>query len=187
MNPADTALFIIDMHDVVLRQMENREEITRKCAGMLRVAGLLGMSVIVTEHWVSKFGHTVPEVLEAVPEGSRVIEKVRFSACSEEVLAALRATGCRGVIVAGIEAHICVLQTTLDLLEQGFEVFLLGDAIGSGEQSQVGTALTRMERCGAIRTGMVSAAYELMGSPDNEAFREVLKVVKSVLTPPKGQ
>ncbi len=182
MRADNTVLFIIDIHEVVMRFADNQEEILRKCQGMLRIAGILGLPVIVTEHWVAKFGRTMPQILEAVPPHGRVIEKVRFSACSDEVAAVLRETGRSNVLVAGIEAHICVLQTTLDLLDAGYHVFLMQDAIGAGEQSQVEPALARMRQHGAIPTGMVSAAYELMEDPNHTAFRNILREIKSVLT-----
>jgi nicotinamidase-related amidase len=182
LRPDNTVLFIIDIHETVMRFADNQAEMLRKCEGMLRVAGLLDLPVIVTEHWVAKFGKTMAQVLEAVPKQGQVIEKVRFSAFSDQVQAVLKDAGRPNVLVAGIEAHICVLQTTLDLLDAGYNVFLLEDAIGAGEQSQVAPALERMKRHGAIPTGMVSASYELMEDPNHPAFRSVLGEIKGVLS-----
>jgi isochorismate hydrolase len=178
----NTLLFIIDIHEVVMRFADNQEEMLRKCQGMLRITGMLDLPVIVTEHWVAKFGKTMPQVLDAVPEHGKVIEKVCFSALSGEVGGELRQANRPNILVAGIEAHICVLQTTLDLLDAGYNVFLMEDAIGAGEQTQVEPALRRMRQHGAIPTGMVSAAYELMEDPNHAAFRDVLGEIKSVLS-----
>jgi nicotinamidase-related amidase len=186
MRSDNTAVFIIDMHDVVLRAMPNAGGITRKCAGMLEIAGAMNLPSIITEHWVSRFGRTVDAVLEAAPEDCRIIEKVYFSAHSEEVQAALRSFNRPNIIVGGIEAHICVTQTALDLLEAGYHVFLLEDAIGSGEAATVEPAVRRLERYGAIPTTVVQAAYELMESPNHDAFKPVLNVVKSVLASAEG-
>ncbi len=90
------------------------------------------------------------------------------------------------MIVVGMEAHICIMQTTLDLLDRGYAVFLVTDAISNGEPDQIEPVFRRMEQAGAVLTGAVSAAYELMGDGKHPAFKGCLDLVKVVRSSSKA-
>lgn len=153
------------------------------CALLAQAAGLLGMPVICTEQYVRGLGHTVPRVREALPATAAVIEKTRFSALVDGVRAALRGSRRPTVLVCGVEAHVCVLQSVLDLVGAGWTVFHATDAISSGQADQVDPAFRRMERAGALPTGTLGAMYELLGDAAHPQFREILALAKQV---PKG-
>ena len=154
--------------------------IEANCAILSRAAGILGMPVICTEQYVRGLGHTVPAVRDALPAGTEVVEKTRFSALVDGVRSRLRAERRPTVLVCGVEAHVCVLQTVLDLVAAGWTVFYATDAIASGQADQVEPAFRRMERAGALPTGTLGAMYELVGDASHPSFRELLALAKQV-------
>ncbi|MEM6315458.1 MAG: isochorismatase family protein, partial [Planctomycetota bacterium] len=159
----------------VLAAMGDADAVVERAAVLAEGCRLLGMDVIATEQVPGKFGATVTEIAGHV---GRTFAKSRFSAWAGEVA---EVVGDRSVLVAGVEAHVCVLQTVLDARSAGADVFVVGDAISAGESTQVAPALRRMTAAGAVETGVVSALYELMADAEHPAFRDVLKLVKRLL------
>ena len=157
-----------------------RERVTANAAILLRMAGVLGMPYLVTEQYPQGLGRTVDSISRAMPDQSRRVEKTRFSACvdlvHEQLLAWRRGT----VLICGVEAHVCVLQTTLDLLSTGRQVFIATDAVSASQPDQIPFALDRMSRSGAVMTGVLSAMYELLGDATNPAFLACLEMAKAV-------
>mgnify|MGYP003327741945 FL=1 len=143
-------------------------------------AGVLGIPVICTEQYVKGLGHTVPEVRDALPAGAFVAEKTRFSALVDPVRSHLRSLHRPHVLVCGVEAHVCVLQSVLDLVGAGWTVFHATDAISAGQSDQVAPAFRRMERAGALPTGTLGAMYEWMADAAHPSFRDVLAIAKQV-------
>lgn len=156
------------------------ERVAAHCAVLCRAAPLLGMPVIVTEQYVRGLGATVPTVRDALPSDAMIVEKTQFSAVVDAVRARLQALRRSTVIVCGVEAHVCVLQSVLDLCGGGWSVFHATDAISSGQPDQIEPAFRRMERAGALPTGVLSALYELMGDAQHPRFRECLQLVKGL-------
>ncbi len=156
------------------------DRVAAHCAVLCRAAPLLGVPVIVTEQYVRGLGPTVAPVRDAFPADALVIEKTRFSAVVDGVRAHLQALRRSTVLVCGVEAHVCVLQSVLDLCAGGWSVFHATDAIGAGQPDQVAPAFRRMERAGAMPTGVLSAVYELMGDAQHPRFRECLPLVKGL-------
>ncbi|KAG1675317.1 hypothetical protein FOA52_015991 [Chlamydomonas sp. UWO 241] len=116
---------------------------------MLRGAEILSIPVIVTEQYVKAFGPTVAELSSVYPSGTTVLPKTRFSMCTPEVEVVMKRLGKTQVVLVGVEAHVCVLQTTLDLLKNGYEVHLLVDGVSSSRPLERTVALKRMARAGA--------------------------------------
>lgn len=154
--------------------------LVNNCAVLARAAALLGVPVLLTEQYVRGLGHTVPALVEALPAATEATEKTRFSAMVPGVQAALKASRRPTVIVCGIEAHVCVLQTVLDLCANGWHVFYATDAISGSQPNQVGPAFRRMERAGALPTGVLSAMYELMGDATHPQFKACLPLAKDI-------
>lgn len=176
-----TALLVIDVQERLMPTIVEHNRVIRCCAVMLRAAAALGMPYLVTEQYPRGLGRTVDEVAKAMTDQSRRIEKTRFSACVDlvnEQLVAWR-RGC--VLVCGVEAHVCVLQTTLDLLATGRQVFLVTDAISASQRDQVAPAFQRMIAAGAVQTGVLSAMYELLQDAGHPAFGTCLELAKTVV------
>ena len=178
-----TALLVIDVQDKLLPTIFDADRVVANCAAALRIAETLGMPAIVTEQYTKGLGHSAPAILEAAGSHAKIFEKTRFSALTPEVDALLSARRCDDVLICGVEAHVCVQQTVLDLLASGRQPFLLTDAISAGRVDQIAPAFRRMERTGATASGVLGAAYEILGDAAHPQFRAVLGIVKTLRAP----
>ncbi len=181
LRPDQTALLVIDMQERLMPTIAQRERVTANAAILLRMAGVLGMPYLVTEQYPQGLGRTVDAVSRAMVDQSRRIEKTRFSACVDLVHDQLLMWRRGTVLVCGVEAHVCVLQTTLDLMATGRQVFIATDAVSASQVDQIPFALDRMTSSGAIPTGVMSAMYELLGDSTNPAFLACLELAKAVV------
>lgn len=180
MRPEDTLLLVVDVQERLMPTIAAAPRVEANCAILARAAGTLGMPVICTEQYVKGLGHTVAPVREALPATAHVIEKTRFSALVDGVRSALRTHRTPNVLVCGVEAHVCVLQTVLDLAGAGWTVFHATDAISAGQPDQVAPAFRRMERAGALPSGTLGAMYELVADAADPRFRDILALAKQV-------
>jgi len=177
---SDLVILVIDLQERIMPSIAERERVTHNSTLLLQMANELGIPALLTEHCVAKMGRTVPEVAAAVPNAAARIEKTSFSAAVDLVVDPIRRWGRSSVLIAGIEAHVCVLQTVLDLQSDGIQCFVCSDAISSGQRDQIAPAMERMRAAGALPTGVVSAMYELLEGADHPNFRACLELAKSV-------
>ncbi|MEY3025183.1 MAG: hypothetical protein RLZZ238_80 [Planctomycetota bacterium] len=183
LHPSRTALLVIDVQERLLPTIFDAERVVANCAAALELAKALGIPAIVTEQYTKGLGHSAPAIAEAAAGHATTIEKTRFSALVPEVDAFLAARRCDDILICGVEAHVCVQQTVLDLLATGRQPFLLTDAISAGRPDQIAPAFRRMERAGATPSGVLGAAYELLEDAAHPQFRAVLGVVKTLRAP----
>lgn len=176
----NTSLLVIDVQERLLPEMVGAERLASRCVFSLRLAETLGLPAAITEQYVKGLGPTDPGVRKAAAADVPVFEKTRFSACVDPVRDWLREIRRPNVLICGMEAHVCVLQTGLDLLESGFRVFWVSDAISGGEADQIEPARRRLEAAGAITTGCISMAYELLRDAHHPRFKDVLSLVKPI-------
>ena len=154
------------------------DTVRRNILLLVRMFDRLGIPMSGTEHYVKGLGHTDSRVLEAWA-GEPFSDKVIFSCCGDPVFRRrIQDQNRPVVVVAGLETHICVLQTTLDLLAAGFVPWLAVDGISGSDRSQMAAAMDRMSEAGTIRTGAMSAIYEILGDATHPRFREVLGLAK---------
>ncbi len=173
---ADTVLLQIDWQERLFPAMpESTRDAAIAAAGQLAwLAGELGIPVIRTEQYPRGLGPTVA----ALPPAP-AIEKLDFSAYAEPAFVAqLRATGRKTAIVTGMEAHICVALTTRDLLDAGFAVFVVADAVLSRRPDDRQLALDRMRGEGAVIVPLESVLFELAGRAGTPLFKEIARRVK---------
>ena len=174
----NTCCLVVDAQERLIAEMHRPARLLDRCRFLLEVAGLLRLPAAATEQYVRGLGPTVESVRAALPEGSPVIEKTRFSACVDPIRHWLEKIERPNVLLAGIEAHVCVLQTGLDLQSLGHQVFWVSDAISAGEPDQIDLARQRLERGGAVATGCISATYELMADAGHTGFKACLPLIK---------
>jgi len=175
------ALLVVDVQERLVPEMERAERLVARCRFLVETAGVLGWSVLATEQYVRGLGRTVPVLRDALETADAFIEdKTRFSGCTDGIVRHLRERTAGQVVLAGIEAHVCVLQSGLDLLERGFEVFLASDAVSAGEPDQIEPARRRLEQAGAVPSGCVSLAYEAVRDASDPRFRDLLPLVKTL-------
>lgn len=173
------ALVVIDMQESFRPHMADFAAWAARIATAVRGARLLGVPVLVTEQYPKGLGRTVEEVRAALAEDQEYVEKSAFSSCGAQTfLARLEATGARQVLVCGIEAHVCVNQTTHDLLARGLQVHLLTDCITSRSEHDREVGLSKMRRSGAIPSGVEMALFELMRDAGHEQFKAIQKLIK---------
>ncbi len=170
-----TALVVIDVQEAFRKALPRFDQVAAASATLVRGAGAIGIPVVVTEQYPRGLGTTVEEVAGHLPEGVTALEKVRFSAVEID---GFDLGGRDQVLVCGIEAHVCVNQTVLDLIEEDLEVHVAADAVGSRTDRNRDLGLAKMERSGAILTSVEMALFELLAGADAEAFKEVQALVK---------
>ncbi len=177
---ADTALIVIDVQEKLVPAIPDREKLVNNCVVMIRMACELGIPHLVTEHYPAGLGRTVEEMTAAMINPAGRIEKTQFSAVVDLVEDHLRAWRRPSVLVCGIEAHVCVLQTVLDLQAAGRQAFVVSDAISAMQSDQVAHALRRMETAGAVTTGVMSSMYELLGDSKHPSRQACVDLAKQI-------
>jgi nicotinamidase-related amidase len=176
MQPGDTGLLVIDVQEKLIDRIHNHRDVVRNTEFLIDGARLLGLPVLATEQYPKGLGGTVEPLRGKLPERP---DKVAFSACAvPSVVEAFRRDARTKVVVAGIEAHVCVLGSVLDLLNLGFRVYVPVDAVGSRYPIDHEYALRRMETAGAILTTAETCVFEWVGGAGHPKFRDVSKLVQ---------
>lgn len=174
-----TALVLIDMQKSLWQAMPEKERLLDNARRLVEGCKALGVPVLWTEQLPEKLGPTLVTLGEALGGYATPVVKSSFSCCgAEEFMRQLQAAGRRQLLLCGIEAHVCVHQTALDLLAAGHEVHLAADAIASRTETNRATALARLQQAGALPTCVEMALFEMLRDARHPKFREILKLVK---------
>jgi nicotinamidase-related amidase len=182
MSPADTVLLVVDVQEKLMPAISGHRRIEWNLRRLLDGAEALGVRVLATEQYPQGLGPTVPELASRL--GS-IPSKQTFSCGGCEPFAArLQELSASKVLVTGIEAHVCVQQTVLDLLAGGYRVFVPVDAVGSRYAIDYETGLRRMESSGATLTTTESALFEWCQTSGTPTFKKISALVRE--QPPEG-
>ncbi|MFN2530324.1 MAG: hydrolase [Pyrinomonadaceae bacterium] len=174
-----SALIIVDMQEAFRSKIENFDKIATRISVMVRGAQLLAVPVLATEQYPKGLGHTAAEISDVLPSSTQMVEKTAFSSCGADAfMAQLQSTNARQLLVAGIEAHICVNQTVHDLLASGYQVHVLTDCISSRKKMDRKAAFAKMQLSGAVPSSVEMALFELMRDARHEQFREIQRLIK---------
>ena len=174
----DIIFVAIDYQDRLLPAMENGKDIEKNIIKLGKGLKILGIPEIVTTQYSRGLGQTAESVAEALGDFEPV-DKFTFSACkNEQFMTILKDSGRKTVILAGIETHICVEQTALDLLEKGYNVVLAADCCGSRDMRNHEISLLRLIQAGVVAVCTESVLYELLGSAKAPEFKEISSIVK---------
>jgi nicotinamidase-related amidase len=169
-----TALVVVDIQEAFRKAVPSFDQVAESAARLVQGAEAMGIPIVVTEQYPKGLGHTVPEVADHLPDGWQPIEKVRFSAAEAE---GFNLDGRDQVLVCGIETHVCVNQTVLDLLESDVEVEVVADAVGSRTAENRELGLHKAEQAGAVLTSVETALFELLRGSDAAEFKQVQALV----------
>jgi nicotinamidase-related amidase len=173
----DSVLIVIDVQGKLADVMQEPDNLFGNILRLTRSANELEIPVIVTEQLPEKLGPTRAELADALIDAP-IISKSSFSCCAEPAfMTALAESGKKQILLCGIESHICVLQTALELLEQKFDVFVAADAVSSRAPENKRLALDRLRQHGAEITVTESALFEWMRDATHPAFRVVRKLL----------
>jgi len=173
---SSSLLGVIDVQERLLAVMPAAETVVSRCARLARAATILGVRTTLTEQYPRGLGGTPADLAAALPPAAA---KMSFSCCGcAEFEAALRPE-IEAVLLAGLETHVCVAQTALDLLGRGLAVFVAVDAVGARHAIDHETALRRLEAAGAILTTTEAAIFEWCGSAEHPRFQDVRRLVLS--------
>jgi nicotinamidase-related amidase len=174
----DTVAFVIDFQERLYPFIHEYEKLTMNVVRLIKGLNVLGIKMIVTEQYSKGLGHTIPEIQEALGNYEPV-EKSTFSSCgSKEVYDNLIQFEKKNVIVIGIESHVCVLQTTIDLIAMGYKPVLIEDCVSSRNINDKIIAIERMRQEGAIVSTYESLLFELCEVSGNDMFKAISKIVK---------
>jgi nicotinamidase-related amidase len=174
LQPERTALVVVDVQEGFRKAIPDFERVARATATLIEGASLIGVPVVLTEQYPKGLGETAPEVAEHLPEGTEPLEKVVFSAADAD---GFDLGGRDQALVCGIETHVCVNQTVLDLLDAGTEVQVAEDAVGSRTEENKRVGLHKMERAGAVLTSVETALFELLGRAGTDEFKRVQRLI----------
>jgi nicotinamidase-related amidase len=179
MSRSDTALLVVDMQDKLLRLMAGHERTIWNTRRLIDGAKLLGLPIAATEQYPQGLGPTAPYLSQRL---GPLPAKTMFS-CREcqSLLDGFRDRGIGKILVAGIEAHVCVQQTVLDLLADGYRVYLAVDAIGARHEIDYTTALRRMESSGATLTTTEAALFEWCETASAAEFKQISALIRESL------
>jgi nicotinamidase-related amidase len=171
-------LVVVDIQERLLPAIFEKERVLQNVLRLIQGAAILKVPVFATEQYRKGLGPTVPEVAAAIPAFAP-LEKVAFSACGAAgFLTALKNRKVSETILCGIEAHVCVSQTCLDLLDDGFRVFVAADAVSSRTPENYRVGLGRMRAAGAVIVSTEMVLFELLEQAGTAEFKQILNLVK---------
>jgi nicotinamidase-related amidase len=174
------ALVVVDIQEKLLPPIFHKEQLVRNAKLLIRAAGVLKIPAIATTQYAKGLGKTVAEVAELLPE-AEAIDKDQFSCFGSEAFCGRvkRLPGNRNtLLLCGMESHICVMQTALGALREGYIVHVASDAVGSRTEWNWRAGLERMREAGAVMSSTEMMIYELMRSSSSAAFKEMLPHLK---------
>ena len=176
MSTGDTALLVVDVQEKLVPAIADHQRIVWNIGRLIDGAKILGLPVAATEQYPKGLGATVPELAQRLGE---IPSKLTFSCGGcPEVFRQLEERGVHKLLVAGIECHVCVQQTVLDLLAAAWRVYVAVDAVGSRGELDYRTALRRMESSGATLTTTEAALFEWCDAAGTPEFKQISQLVR---------
>lgn len=174
----DSLLAVIDMQERLVPAMDNKDELVSKVAKLIKGCTACNVPVLVTQQYTRGLGDTVADIKEALPP-YEPIEKTAFSCCdADEFTDKLEKSRRKRVVICGIESHVCVLQTAIDLQDSGFQPVVIRDCISSRNPLDLEIALNRFKQEGILISTMESILFEFVGNAKDPSFKAISNLVK---------
>lgn len=176
--PEETLLLIIDVQGRLAASVTDATNVEAAIGRLVRGCSVLEVPVMVTEQYPKGLGHTVESLRELLP-GAEPIEKLSFSCCGNETfMERLRSFNRNEILIVGMEAHVCVYQTAVELLDFGYNVHLVTDGVTSRSEANRQLGISCIERAGAFLTSTEMALFELLRTAGTDRFKAVSAIVK---------
>jgi len=174
----NTILVVVDFQGNLAQAMADRIVLFENAQKMIRGIQVFDIPLIATEQIPAKLGPTIPEIASLF-RGAAPIAKESFSCCqNDEFLQTLKKTGREQILLTGIETHICVYQTAVDLLSAGYQVYVVSDAVSSRTAGNREIGLKLIQNAGGTLTSTETVLFELLKTVAHEKFKEIFKIVK---------
>jgi nicotinamidase-related amidase len=174
LHPATSLLAVVDVQERLLAAMPDAERVVSRCLRLAQAASLLGVERVLTEQYPKGLGPTPAALAATLPAPAT---KLAFSCRGCGGFDAAVGPGVRAVVLAGLETHVCIAQTALDLLAEGLAVFVAVDAVASRHAVDHETALRRLETAGAVPTTSEAVLFEWCRSAEHPRFQEIRRLV----------
>lgn len=174
----DSLLLIIDIQHAMLKAIDSWETVAAKVKQLIRSANVLDVPILLTEQYKKGLGETLPEVIQDI-ESPQIFQKEHFSACLEaDFIPTVQSFKRKKIVVVGMETHVCVLQTCLDLIKAGFQVHLVADAVASRVNENRDIAINILKQAGAVITSTEIVIFQWARRANTDNFRQILPIVK---------
>ena len=177
LNREDTVLMVIDIQEKLVPVMKYKDQVIDNNRILITAAKEMEFPVIATEQYPRGLGRTVPELLDLLDENN-VFAKNSFTAYTDEVKGTLKSLGKKKVLMTGMETHVCVFQTARDLINEGYQVFLVKDGLASRSKSNFLNGLDLMESLGAVITNTETIIFDLLKISGTPEFKIMSKMIK---------
>ena len=175
----DTILFVIDPQGSLMNMVLNTEKIIQAHKKIIKIAQILGVPSVVSEHYPKGLGHIVPEIVETLGKDYKPIEKVIFSAWGEpKIRKAIASHSRKTLLIVGIETHICILQTVTEAIADGYDVHVMMDAVSARGEIEHNMAVEMFKQHGAGLTTWESVTYQWLRTSKAPEFKQILEVIK---------
>ena len=174
----NAVLLIIDIQERLAAAMKQKGPVVANTLHLVELAKMQNIPIVVTEQYPKGLGRTVPEITAALP-AHILVEKVAFNCCGEASFnEQMKRVGKKKVIIAGMETHICVLQTGLGLLAEGYDVHLAGDAVCSRTKANWKSGLTLLREAGVVVSNTETILFQLLGVAGTQEFKTISQRIK---------
>ena len=177
-NAADTMALIVDYQESLMKVMYQGEDLEKKAGTLIRGLKTLGIPMVITQQYTKGLGKSVDTIYEAA-ETQEYMDKMTFSCYKDEKIAdVIDRSGKKNIIICGIETHICVLQTCINLKAAGYQPVLVTDCVSSRSKSDKETGIQRAIQEGVLVTSCESILFELLERAGSETFKKISKLIK---------
>ena len=177
LNREDTVLLVIDIQEKLVPVMKYKEQVINNTKILIKAAKEMNFPVIATEQYPKGLGPTFSELDDLIEEDN-VFVKNSFSACTDEVSEVLKSLGSKKILITGMETHICVFQTVRDLINEGYQVYVVKDGVASRTKTNYLNGLDLMKSLGAVITNTETAVFDLLKVSGTAEFKLMSKMIK---------
>lgn len=177
LDPINSTLIVLNAQEHIVPRMHQHEDVLKRCVTLVTAAHRFGVSMVMTEQNMEGLGMTLSELTDVAKGQAQIIDKTNFSALKDGVFNAYVTDfldpEVAQILICGFEAHVCVTQTSLDLLQAGYKVTVIADSVSSREAASKEFALRRLEAQGVQLVTTEMVLYEWIGSTDSASFKEL--------------
>jgi len=178
LNAENAVLVVVDIQGKLASLMHKKEDFYNNVVRMIKAAGVLDIPILWNEQLPDKLGETIPEIKEALSGNSPMI-KESFSCCGNDgFVGKLDGTGRKQILLVGMETHICVYQSAIDLLDAGYDVHLIADAVSSRIPENIHIGIHAMHDAGAKISSVEMSLFEMLKVAKGDQFKQIIKIVK---------